>query len=837
MARFAFLKYILLQGVILTANNFCSAATKTSSQSGNWTSSSTWSPAGVPAAGDNVVISGTHSVTIDNNKSVQNLTVNSGGTLLWTSGKRITINGNFTVNGTATMNKGEITLSSPGLSFTLGPNAVFTWDPGTNNSSNATLFTRGVENFSATSTLIIKNWYNYSIALGSVITGNFGNLTMNSPSGGGSIVEWNQKNEFQTHQIQGTLTIDQGWVTLDKTKSITDVTIGNLVLTSVNSVFYGHSGTHLSSFSITFGSVTNNGGIFYGLSNGNGDVTINVLGNFTNIGNVKIINNDGVAGVCNGNATFNVGGTFQQSTGDTRIIYNITTTLSGTFNSTINNLNLTGGIFMGQTGCHILGNTSTLTITNNGTINLSSPANKFRCTSLSTIGGVLNNVKVNFTVGGNLVFSGPGTAEFTSTASAGTETVLIGGNLQINGGVMGFNYGTSAASHDVTLQINGDLIVSGGTCYLSRNSGTSAVTIGGNISITSGILVVKGASGTGTLDLSGNFLQSGGTLYLHSNGTMFTPNPVTMNVNGTFSQSSGIFTYDDNTSNSSAVHTLNIKGPQYTISGTGSITHAGPGSCSVFGLLRFAKAGTQLYSRSGNTHSMKQVKMEIEAGSTLNIGAGNLVPSSGNTQATDFLKIKTGGILKLNSNQILSEGSYTYSGIQIDSGGTLSLQSSYGLYDGTGSAALSANGNMNFYLDENSIIEYTGTNNQTITGTGSGLATTAHHQYGILRIKKTSEVAHPVQSNVTVRTQLQLDEGELKLNGNILTLLNGASTAITRNNGYILSEQDGSILYWKNLNTGLHEIPFGLSSTTYIPVSITPVSGTPADMQISTRGT
>jgi len=73
---------------------------------------------------------------------------------------------------------------------------------------------------------------------------------------------------------------------------------------------------------------------------------MHVTDNVTNIGNVKIINNSGVSGVSNGDATFIVDSTYSQSTGDTRIIYNVSTTNSGLFTATVGNINLTGGIFM-----------------------------------------------------------------------------------------------------------------------------------------------------------------------------------------------------------------------------------------------------------------------------------------------------------------------------------------------------------------------------------------------------------------------------------------------------------------------------------------------------------
>ncbi len=831
--------FLLLQaGLTCMFMNESRASTKTSVKSGDWTDASLWSPSGVPSSSDNAVIAATHTVTIDNDNTIQNLTVNAGATLLWNQDKRITINGNFTVNGTATMNKGEITLSSPGLAFVLGPSSVFTWDPGTNTSASATLFTRGAENFSSTSTLIIKNWYNYTLALGSVITGNFGNLVMNSPGALSSIVEWNQNNEFQTHQILGTLTVDQGWVTLDKSGSISSTAIGNIVLTSVNSSFYGHNGTHPGSFTIATGSVTNNGGIFYGLNNGNGNVSINVSGNFTNIGNVKIINNSGVLNVCNGNANFIVNGTFLQSTGDTRFIYNVTTLASGTFTAVFGNLSLTGGIFMGQTGCHVSGGTSSFTINNNCTINFSSTTDKFRCTSLSSIGVSVNNAKVNFTVGGNLVFSGPGLAEFTSSASSGSETIQIGGNLQINSGVVSFNYGTSAAAHATTLAITGDLIVNGGTCFLSRNSGSIDITIGGNILISSGTLALKGNSGVCTSTIAGNFTQSGGYFYLHSNGTTSTPNPVTLNVNGTFSQSAGTFSFDDNSSNSSAEHILNLGGSQYSIGGSGIITHAGAGSCTVFGVMRFTKSGTQVYSRTANTHLMQQVRIEIAAGSDLNIGTGNLVLASSNTAALNLLRIYSGALLSLNDKQIVSEGTYSYSGLTVDSAGVISIQHPGGLYNGGNAAAISASGNMNFTLDSNSVVEYSGSVNQIITGLGNGIATSSNQNYGILKINKSgSSYAALSASNVTVRSQIRLENGELRLAGNTLVLMNGQSSGISRNKGYLYSEDDAGILIWKQMTTETHEVPFGLNATTYIPILFSPVSGKTADIEFATRGT
>jgi len=58
--------------------------TKTSLTSGNWNSDSTWSPDGVPGAGDTVIIAG-NSVTLDvDTASLSSLELQSGSTLTLT---------------------------------------------------------------------------------------------------------------------------------------------------------------------------------------------------------------------------------------------------------------------------------------------------------------------------------------------------------------------------------------------------------------------------------------------------------------------------------------------------------------------------------------------------------------------------------------------------------------------------------------------------------------------------------------------------------------------------------------------------------------------------------
>ena len=63
--------------VALFSTQNCFAVLKTSAGTGNWNAGATWTPAGVPGNGDDVVIAAGHTVTINiNTNNILSLTVN-----------------------------------------------------------------------------------------------------------------------------------------------------------------------------------------------------------------------------------------------------------------------------------------------------------------------------------------------------------------------------------------------------------------------------------------------------------------------------------------------------------------------------------------------------------------------------------------------------------------------------------------------------------------------------------------------------------------------------------------------------------------------------------------
>ncbi|MEP7169728.1 MAG: hypothetical protein ABI855_10200, partial [Bacteroidota bacterium] len=832
--RILFASVLLMFTGLFTNSN---ATTKNSVSSGNWDNPAVWTPAGIPGINDNVIILSNHIVTVNNNAEVNSIIIDENGELNFLTGKILTMHSNLTVEGKLTMNGGNIHFGS--AAFILGGNSTFIWDPSDNTAAGATLFTNGTEHFDPTSTLVIKKWYNYSsVPLGAVVTGNFGNVTLNSLFNS-FLYEWNQNNQFETHKIIGTLTIDQGWIVLDKSGSISNTTIGNINLTTPNAFLDFHNGTHNSSFTVNTTTITNIGGNLNGIYNGNGKIILNVSGTFANLGNVTMIYNTGIFGVGNGDATLNVEGDFNQQAGDFRAIFNLTTTTAGASNLNFNNINLTGGIMMGYYACHTSSATCTFKVNGNFNINFVKPTDKFRVIGLTSLSGTYNNMKLNLIVNGNLVITGNAAAEFTSSGGVGSEIVSIGGAVNISGCTNNFNMG----SHQLTLNTIGNFNISGGATSLSKTPGDATINISGNFIQSSGIISIKGHTGTANVTVGGNFSVTNGIAFLHSNSNSASSNSISLIINGNFTQTGGIINYDDNPSDNS-INNIYIKGGQYSLNGNGTITRAGAGATAVSGNLFFAKEGTIAFQRNVSSHCIQQVKQIINSGCTLEIVSGNLQVSSYSQHSSDQLKVSSGGVLKMNSSKIISNNLLSYSGITVDNNGRLSLQHANGLYNGTDNACISSTGNMNYFLAPNSIVEYNGKNNQGLSGIGTGVATTSNHKYGKLEINfqgaPDNENIFLSTSNVFVRTALILTKGELKLNNNTLTIESGTPTAITRGTGYIKSETifayNQSFLKWMNVSSGLYIFPFGVSSNEYIPFTFTPVSGS-GTVAIATRST
>lgn len=108
-----------------------------------------------------------------------------------------------------------------------------------------------------------------------------------------------------------------------------------------------------------------------------------------------------------------------------------------------------------------------------------------------------------------------------------------------------------------------------------------------------------------------------------------------------------------------------------------------------------------------------------------------------------------------------------------------------------------------------------------------------------------NKLSHQVTllSDIEVSNQLILENGELNLNGNTVTIQNSALTAIIRNNNaYIRSETNDAInnsrICWNTgTNIGPYVFPFGVSASEYIPVTFNKLVAANTTICIATRAT
>lgn len=818
--------------LILIIPNLLHAGNKYSVKSGQWNDASLWSPAGVPSVTDDVHVMSSHSVTAGTGSYfIRSLHVRNAAIVQLTSGALLNIKSILRVDGTFSMNNGDIEAEA-GLQFILGDSSVFTWEPGNNSAAGTTLFSNSDENFSPTSNLIIKKWYDYSVPLATDISGHFGNVLLNSYSNN-VIFEWNQDNLFSSHLIKGTMTIGRAWITLDKSGKMDSVYIKRIKLENTNSYLDLHGGHHPSSFKLVTDEIYNYGGEINGIYNGNGNIKIQVNGNVTNYGNIVLIRNTGVFGCGNGNAFLQVAGTFTQHTGDFRAIFNLTTFQAGISDIRLNNLKLLGGIFLSQYACHTGSGINRFEVSGNWEINFTNAQDKFRVSGLTSLAGTFNKAGTEIILHGNTTINGNQQAEITSSGASGFESLYTGGNFEINGCNIQFNMG----NHHSSFVFNKNLVVNSGQLSLSSTSGDVTLNILKNFIINGGTISIKENTGNASLIVLEDYIQAGGWLTLYANTSQPSSNPIYMNVKGNFIQTGGQLNLCNNPLSLQPVN-LSIESPDIVLSGNASVTRTG----NVYGKLTFTKQGIISFKRLSNSHLISQVKMTIENGCTLQLAAGNLQVSSSQTKTTDMLVVKNGGILNSGDSKIFSNMVHQHSAIKVENGGRLSLMNARGFYNGTETGCLNAAGNMDFILEPQSIIEYCGIENQFITSHLHAASPAEHHKYGILEINFKGNAAKKVSvgdKDVSVRTQLKLTKGELSVSGKTLIIESGLPEAVQAENGFINTQPTASsnagFISWNNISIGNHVIPFGIKKDELLPFTFNLKSGAGKSIKVSTQ--
>lgn len=580
---------LLLVAFTILSNNVL-AVVKTSVNSGNWNTAATWAPAGVPGASDDVIIQNGHSPIVNvNTATCKSLTIQQGGTINILIGKKLIIQhiSGLTVNGTLNIDQGEISIVSSGTAFTIGATGQVTWNPGENTLAGATLFTNCTENFAPTSTLIIKKWYNTRVGLGSVITGNFGNVTIQNING------WRMNNSLQTHQVTGTLTLTSSYVILDTTGAITSTTIGNINLTNSTALLDIYKGNQNISYTLNTGNINIAGGemdlnygsgagicsllvagnisisnygyligangsntniyisvtgdvtltrsYFFGVWSGSGNATININNNLTTLksGNTYSEFYGIVDG--NGNAAITVNRNFSNQ-GYANLIWNTGVTGVGNGNGTMK----VNGKFIQSDGDFRGIWNATTTTAGHCTITIDSLLfsggifmGTYSCSNTADTTHLIfpGLCSIQF-INSSDIFRGIGMATLSGSQNAERMRFTSSGNFEISGNASAefsssYGYGTEINIHSGTTTIAGGMNKFGGSPHtLSLQTGDMTIS-GGNSSFSY-------HSGAASLNFT-SFTQQAGTVNLKQH-----TGSCNLTIQNNFTQSGGLFNMYNN---------------------------------------------------------------------------------------------------------------------------------------------------------------------------------------------------------------------------------------------------------------------------------------------------
>lgn len=572
---------------------------------------------------------------------------------------------------------------------------------------------------------------------------------------------------------------------------------------------------------------------FHGIYNGTGNVDIKINGDFNHQGYSDLILNDGINGVGNGNVTLKIAGKFQQSSGDFRCIYNLTSYNAGSVSMDCNEVTFSGGVFIMYYACSNQNLQNSFTIRKGLNINFTNSSDVYRINGLSNLNGTHSNCKLKLDLNGPININGNNTCELITNTSYGEEYIYSNGDINILGGGMKINY----SDHNSIWNHVGNIKISNGVNNFSASTGNSSININGDLTISGGATNLKNNNGNSIFTIKGNFLQSGGNLNLYNNLNIPYHENLSLNIEGDFVQQNGIINFNTNVL-STGKSNLNFLGENYKLEG-GSIITADANNHNYFGNINFISSKKIKYNNIGS-HSLNQIKQTIKSNTIIEVELGDFRISSGLTKSFEYLKIDSNATLQLNEAQIIGSANNQNTGIQLCNFATLKTNRKEGFFNSVGSAALCSQSGMDYSLGLFSNIVYTGANQQILTN-GISNNQSDYHSYGNLVIDKSSGNCELKSNEVIIRNKLILSSGELNISNYNLRLKNGNTDAIINQKGFINCGTNASAntgnLIWENISAGKHFINFGEDENKITPLSFSVISGIGNSISISTNST
>lgn len=805
----------------------------TSAQSGDWTTSTTWTStnscnvAGGPVAGDTITIAAGHSITVSTTVNAASIsisantanttsinittgTLNLSSTLSCTAPSTnsittsitigsgtLSVGGLITLNAAATSRKCSMTMTtgtltaSAGITFSTNSPVLNTGTGGTFNftgtmSTNCSCTLNGGTTTKFTGTTTLNGAYTFGVVQVNSGTTSIGNVA--TTFSGTTLVASGATLAASSGTNTATKTFT-GKVTVNSTGTF-DLSAGSAVVTRFgggiqndsSNVFKTGAGAATLSATQTLsgsGSITFGAGLTIGTAGqtytNNNTGTVTVTGAMTYTGNW----------VQGANSSLTMG---SSNSG------------SGTLNASTNTPN---------------------TVTYSGTATIKAPTvSYYNVVSTGTVTGIACTITNNLTVSaGTLTLSNT-----TATTVSGTTTVS-GGTLNITGstsakkftGLVTVSSGTLSGS-STTIQIEGGITQSStGTVNITGTTTfqtTAAQALNGTISlaattISTGVTLTNNGTTTvtGTLTLTGNWTQgANSTLSLSTaspfsgagtfdastnsgNTVTYTGASPTCKVvsykNLTFNNSSGASTISCSVTTIGGNLTVNNSGTSQawtlgtTIAVTGNLS-IGSGATVTTGAFAFSVTGTSsiagTLTNTSNTGAKTYTGLVTVTG-TLNGASTNIVFQGGISNSGGTVSITGTSTFNTNSqalNGTLSIASITATGVTLTNNGALTvstdLSGSGGITLGS-SATLILGGTFGISTKDYSA---TGSTVQYNGTTQSITATT----YGNLTIGGTSTYTMP-SSAFTINGNLLITTGATVTKGSGLITFNGAANTKT----------------------------------------------------------
>ena len=671
---------------------------------GNWNVGSTWVGGVVPLTTDDVVLNATSGqVTITATAQCKDINF-SGYTNTITFNANLTITGNLTRNTSVFSYLGTGGIIIAGTTTQIINSSTVAWNiPVTIGGVSPNITINSAFNITAPLTLSSTTSPVISRANVFDLTENVhpsGNITISGNgtyTGSANIVVSGSNNQTLTasgsHQIRNNLTIDKtgGVLSLSGTLNYNTGTLAYVA--SGGTVNAGTSTLNITTSTTlnTTGMSWNNIVIAWGAASPSAvSITVTLSSDLSLLGNLTLNGNAFPANMtfagsgnisCSGNLAINQlynGGsvTLSLTLTNTLNATNLTTSAPNTFQYfTLNggNMNLSGGITLGNVYAGILGTTN-INLIGTGTIN---------CGSGVSISSIRNNLTINtlgtITLGGTLVYN-TGTLTYIQGTMVYNSNILNIANSQNVGGAISCSLSGNANwfSLNITPATSATVTLLSDIGTQNLVTSTNSVTINGlfNINVSGNLTVNTTTSGTSTILINGNSSQTwSGISYLSNNLTINKANGSII-IGANVYYRTGTLTYNniggtvDATTNLSTLNiggntTLNTNGItwyNFACNTTSTITLSS--NLAWSNLMTLANGGTTNVTFSGSALSPSVT-------ATMSLGHANYNTNTGNTSITfpsstvlnlQSLTIQCGGASGIGYNCTINNAAFNVSG-------------------------------------------------------------------------------------------------------------------------------------------------------------------------------